>query len=55
VHILGKVGIGYDPNTTGNNYKLYVNGSAYFNIGTDSTSDLDFVINGNNAYLSFSG
>ena len=54
-YVLGKMGIGYDPNTTGNNYKLYVDGSAYFDIGTDSTSDLDFVINGNNAYLSFSG
>jgi len=25
------VGIGYDPNTSGNVYKLYVNGTSYFN------------------------
>ena len=29
-YILGKVGIGYDPETSGNTYKLYVNGSSYF-------------------------
>ena len=33
-YILGKVGIGYDPETSGNSYKLYVNGSSYFNGGT---------------------
>lgn len=30
-YVLGKMGIGYDPNTTGNSYKLYVNGSSYIN------------------------
>ena len=30
VYIMGKVGIGYDPNTTGNLYKLYVDGDVYF-------------------------
>lgn len=30
VYIMGKVGIGYDPNTTGNLYKLYVDGNVYF-------------------------
>jgi hypothetical protein len=29
-YILGKVGIGYDPETSGNTYKLYVNGTSYF-------------------------
>ena len=28
-HILGRVGIGYDPTVDGNTYKLYVNGSTY--------------------------
>lgn len=55
-YVLGKIGIGYDPNTTGNNYKLYVNGSAYFNIGTsDNVTDLKFVINGNGRYLALGG
>ena len=30
-YLLGKVGIGYDPETSGNTYKLYVNGTSYFN------------------------
>ena len=30
-YILGKVGIGYDPETSGNTYKLYVNGTSLFN------------------------
>lgn len=30
-YLLGKVGIGYDPDTSGNTYKLYVNGTSYFN------------------------
>ena len=29
-YILGKVGIGYDPETSGNTYKLYVDGTSYF-------------------------
>ena len=29
-YIYGKVGIGYDPNTSGNSYKLYVDGDVYF-------------------------
>lgn len=31
VYVAGKLGIGYDPNTSGNTYKLYVNGLSYFN------------------------
>ena len=38
VYILGKVGIGYDPNTSGNSYKLYVNGTSYF-YGTTYLND----------------
>lgn len=34
-YILGKVGIGYNPETSGNTYKLYVNGTGYF---TDTVS-----------------
>ena len=30
-YILGKVGIGYDPETSGNTYKLYVDGTSFFN------------------------
>ena len=29
-YILGKVGIGYDPETSEHSYKLYVNGTSYF-------------------------
>lgn len=56
LYVLGKVGIGYDPTTSGNTYKLYVNGTAYFNIGTsDNTSNLGFIIKGDGRYLSFGG
>ena len=30
VYVLGKVGIGYDPDTSDNTYKLYVSGAGYF-------------------------
>ena len=30
LYILGKVGIGYDPETSGNTYKLYVNGTSCY-------------------------
>lgn len=33
IYILGKVGIGYNPETSDNTYKLYVNGTSYFNDG----------------------
>ena len=39
-YILGKVGIGYDPETPGNNYKLYVNGSVYFEGAIDLSGNL---------------
>ena len=39
-YILGKVGIGYDPETSGNTYKLYVNGSTYFNGNTTHNGDI---------------
>ena len=56
LYVLGKVGIGYDPTTSGNTYKLYVNGTAYFSIGTsDNTSNLGFIIKGDGRYLSFGG
>jgi hypothetical protein len=30
-YLLGKLGIGYNPETDGNAYKLYVNGTSFFN------------------------
>lgn len=41
-YILGKVGIGYDPETSGNTYKLYVNGSSFFNDHIYLVADKEF-------------
>ena len=45
-YILGKVGIGYNPETSGNSYKLYVNGSTYFNGDTTHNGNLIFTNSG---------
>ena len=39
-YILGKIGIGYDPSTSGNTYKLYVNGTGYFSNSLITASGL---------------
>ena len=47
-YFLGKVGIGYDPNTSGNTYKLYVNGTSYF-------TNTAYFGNGTTYYISADG
>lgn len=49
-YILGNVGIGYDPETSGNTYKLYVNGSTYFN-GNTTHNGIDYFANGTTYYI----
>lgn len=47
-YILGKVGIGYDPETSGNTYKLYINGTSYFNDHIYLVADKEFYMQYNN-------
>lgn len=42
IYILGKVGIGYNPETSGNTYKLYVNGTSYLNDNARINGNLYF-------------
>ena len=49
-YILGNVGIGYDPETSGNTYKLYVNGDTYFN-GNTTHNGIDYFANGTTYYI----
>ena len=49
-YILGKVGIGYDPETSENSYKLYVNGNSYFN-GDTTHNGIDYFANGTTYYI----
>ena len=42
IYILGKVGIGYNPETSDNTYKLYVNGTSYLNDNARINGNLYF-------------
>lgn len=48
--VMGKLGINYDSETSGNSYQLYVNGSTYFN-GDTTHNGIDYFANGTTYYI----